>query len=141
MLFRSGNTVILCIDRSCVYTARFLTVCRCVADRGGSRLSELSNLLDELETELRELGYWSDMPPTPEALASKQPFAVDTLTLPEWLQWIYLQRLRALIEADLPLPTGAQVGPYAEEALKSDKRPTQKLLVIIDRIDGCLGKP
>lgn len=104
-------------------------------------MSELSTLLDELEAELREQGFWSDVPPTAEALASKQPFAVDTLSLPEWLQWIYLQRLRALIEADLPLPTGAKVNPYAEEALKSDKRPTQNLLVIIDRIDGYLGKP
>ncbi len=104
-------------------------------------MSELSTLLDELEAELREQGFWSDVPPTPEALASKQPFAVDTLTLPEWLQWIYLQRLRALIEAGLPLPTGAQVKPYAEEALKFDERPTQNLLVIIDRIDGFLGKP
>lgn len=104
-------------------------------------MSELSTLLDELEAEMREQGFWSDVPPTAEALASEQPFAVDTLSLPEWLQWIYLQRLRALIEADLPLPTGAQVKPYAEEALKSDKRPTQNLLVIIDRIDGYLGKP
>ena len=47
----------------------------------------------------------------------------------------------ALIEAELPLPTGAQVKPYAEEALKFEKRSTQQLLVIIDRIDGCLGKP
>ena len=104
-------------------------------------MSELSTLLDELEAELREQGFWSDVPPSPEALASAQPFAVDTLTLPEWLQWIYLQRLRALIEAELPLPTGAQVKPYADEALKFEKRSTQQLLVIIDRIDGCLGKP
>ena len=104
-------------------------------------MSELSTLLDELEAELREQGFWNDVPPSPEALASAQPFAVDTLTLPEWLQWIYLQRLRALIEADLPLPSGAQVRPYAEEALKFETRSTQQLLMIIDRIDGCLGKP
>ncbi|WP_245584138.1 YqcC family protein [Saccharospirillum impatiens] len=103
-------------------------------------MSELSYLLDELEVELREQGYWNDVPPTPEALASSQPFAVDTLSLPEWLQWIYLQRLRALIDAGLPLPTGAQVKPYAEEALKFEQRPTTPLLAIIDRIDRCLGK-
>jgi uncharacterized protein YqcC (DUF446 family) len=104
-------------------------------------LSELTQLLDELEAELRSQDFWSDVPPSPEALASDQPFAIDTLSLPEWLQWIYIQRLRALIDARLPLPIGASVRPYAEEALKHEKRPTGQLLLIIDRIDEYLGKP
>jgi uncharacterized protein YqcC (DUF446 family) len=108
---------------------------------GGRGLSELAQLLDDLEAELRAQDFWSDVPPSPEALASGQPFAVDTLSLPEWLQWIYIQRLRALIEARLPLPTGALVKPYAEEALKQEKRPTGQLLMLIDRIDDYLGKP
>jgi len=104
-------------------------------------LSELSELLDELEAELKALDFWSDMAPSPQALASEQPFSVDTLSLSEWLQWIYIQRLRALMEAGLPLPAGAHVKPYAEEALKQERQRTGQLLRIIDQIDEYLGKP
>lgn len=104
-------------------------------------MDKLTVLLNELEAELRALNLWSDIPPAPEKLASRQPFAVDTLTLPEWLQWIYLQRLRALVDANAPLPSGAGVKPYAEEYFARTDQPTDRLLGIIDRIDDCLGRP
>lgn len=104
-------------------------------------MRDLAPLLDELEAELRRLGLWRDLPPSPKALASSQPFAVDTLSLPQWLQWIYLQRLRALLEADAPLPRGALVRPYAEEYFSTSGEPAGDLIDIIDRIDATLGRP
>ncbi|MDB2448876.1 YqcC family protein, partial [bacterium] len=66
----------------------------------------------------------------------------DQLTLPQWLQWIYLQRLRALIEANQPLPCGALVTPYAEQYFDQVANvKAHQLLQIIDRIDAVLGRP
>lgn len=104
-------------------------------------MDDLTSLLNELEAELRALDLWSDIPPSAEELASEQPFAVDTLTLPQWLQWIYLQRLRALVDAGAPLPQGAEVKPYAEEYFADSRLPGGGLIDIIDRIDGYLGRP
>lgn len=104
-------------------------------------MSTLHALLNELEDELRRLEYWSDVPPSPRAMASQEPFAVDTLSLPEWLQWIYLQRLRAILEADADLPTGALVKPYAEEYFAANPGAAGELIRIIDRIDLYLGRP
>lgn len=104
-------------------------------------MDKLTLLLNELETELRALNLWNDIPPAPEKLASQQPFAVDTLTFPEWLQWIYLKRLRALVDANAALPKGAEVKPYAEENFARTGQPADRLLVIIDHIDECLGRP
>lgn len=104
-------------------------------------MSDLNALLNELERELRALDLWNDVPPSPDALASNQPFAIDTLSLPEWLQWVYLQRLRALLEADAVLPSGAEVKPYAEEYFTGSGLPARRLIDIIDRIDNCLGRP
>lgn len=104
-------------------------------------MNDLHALLNELESELRRLDYWSDVPPSAHAMASQQPFAVDTLSLPEWLQWVYLQRLRALLEAQSDLPTGALVKPYAEEYFAANRGPVGELLRIIDQIDACLGRP
>lgn len=105
-------------------------------------MAQLATLLDQLETELRRLNLWSDVPPSPEALASTAPFAVDQLTLPQWLQWIYIQRLRALLDANKALPHGALVKPYADQYF--DQQPqmrAQALLELIDRIDAHLGRP
>ncbi len=44
--------------------------------------TEVAELLIDIESELRKLGLWSQIPPTEQALASDQPFCVDTLTLP-----------------------------------------------------------
>lgn len=104
-------------------------------------MSTLNALLNELEDELRRLEYWSDVPPSAQAMASQEPFAVDTLSLPEWLQWIYLQRLRALLEANAELPTGALVKPYAEEYFAANRGTAGELIRIIDRIDAYLGRP
>jgi len=105
-------------------------------------VAQIATLLDNLETELRRLNLWSDVPPSPEALASTAPFAIDTLSLPQWLQWIYIQRLRALIEAGKALPCGALVKPYAEQYFDQQRDlPAHHLLHTIDRLDDALSMP
>ncbi|MEJ2064035.1 MAG: YqcC family protein [Reinekea sp.] len=69
---------------------------------------------------------------------STEPFSIDTLSFLEWLQWIYIARLRALIEAGNPLPGGAQVLPYAEESLKASAISVPGLLALIGELDKAL---
>jgi uncharacterized protein YqcC (DUF446 family) len=57
-------------------------------------------LLIDIEAELRQLGLWDKLPPSQEALASDQPFSIDTLTLPQWLQFIFLPTIYQLLEMD-----------------------------------------
>lgn len=105
-------------------------------------MAQIATLLDNLEAELRRLNLWSDMPPSPEALASSAPFAIDKLSLPQWLQWIYIQRLRALLEADRALPCGALVKPYADQYFDQQPNlPAHQLVHIIHRLDTELAQP
>lgn len=99
----------------------------------------LASQLDELQHELEKAGYWQSVPPSAEKMMSTLPFSVDTLSFLEWLQWVYIARLRALIEAKAALPKGAQVFPYAEEALKEQIKPLKTVLLIISRIDRMLA--
>ena len=48
---------------------------------------------------------WQLQPPPASAFESQQPFALDTMEATEWLQWIFIPRMSALIEAEAPLPT------------------------------------
>ncbi|WP_066966118.1 YqcC family protein [Microbulbifer sp. Q7] len=76
---------------------------------------DIATLLLELEAELRSLELWEAEPPAPEALASTQPFCVDTLTLPQWLQFVFLPRMSQMVELEHPLPQKCGIAPMAEE--------------------------
>ncbi|MEC6816364.1 YqcC family protein [Photobacterium toruni] len=76
-------------------------------------------LLTQLENTLRQYHYWETIVPEPQALASIEPFAIDTLDCHQWLQWIFIPKLRYLVVQRLPLPTQFAISPYVEEAMKN----------------------
>ncbi|KDM90176.1 YqcC family protein [Photobacterium galatheae] len=97
-----------------------------------------ARLLMALEQQLRAHGLWQDESPDEDALASTLPFAVDTLSCAEWLQWIFLPRMHHLVAERLPLPTQFSIYPYAEEAAKLTPALVGVLPVISD-LDHWLG--
>ena len=80
-----------------------------------ARLPALADQLLLIERELRVLGMWSSEAPSAEALASQQPFCVDTLDFEAWLQWLFLPRMKQLLEMAGPLPAASGIRPMAEE--------------------------
>lgn len=80
---------------------------------------EVADQLLQLEMELRRQNLWQAEPPAPEALASTEPFCVDTLSLPQWLQFIFLPRMSQLIELEQPLPRQCGIAPIAEEFFRN----------------------
>jgi uncharacterized protein YqcC (DUF446 family) len=69
------------------------------------------------------------------ALSSIEPFCVDTLTLPQWLQFIFIPRLRSLMAEGQALPERCEVLPMAEEYFKVltlDSAPVRKAISLID---------
>ena len=96
-------------------------------------------LLTAMEQELKALKLWEGLPPSPEAMASTTPFCMDTLRLSQWLQWIFIPRMRAIIDHGAPLPVGANMKPYAEEAFAVDRVQSAKLLDIIGQFDQLMS--
>lgn len=80
------------------------------------RLPALADQLLLIERELRRLGWWSSAAPALERLSSVEPFCVDTLAFEEWLQWVFLPRMKQIIERQAPLPTSCAILPMAEVA-------------------------
>ena len=103
------------------------------------KTEQVASLLGELEQTMKVKGLWSGMPPSPEAMSSQLPFCVDTMTFSEWLQWIYINRMRAMIEHGAELPKGGSLFPYAEEAFKAMGTDATVLLEIISRLDKVLA--
>ena len=76
--------------------------------------TEIAAVLIDIEAQLRQLDLWDRVPPSAEALSSDQPFCVDTLSLPQWLQFIFLPTLYLMLEEDQPLPSRCGITPMAE---------------------------
>nr|WP_159063758.1 tRNA pseudouridine(65) synthase TruC [Thaumasiovibrio occultus] len=90
--------------------------------------------LDELNRQLEIQGFWQTSAPSEEKLQSTLPFAVDTLTPTEWLQWIFLPRMQALLaqeDADIP---AFSIAPYFEEALKGQAQ-AAPIIAVCQRLD------
>ncbi|MFV8783586.1 YqcC family protein [Microbulbifer sp. SA54] len=101
---------------------------------------DIATLLLELEAELRLMQLWQDEKPTAEALASTEPFCVDTLTLPQWLQFVFLPRMSQLVEAELPLPGECGIAPMAEEFFRGSALPFAGLVAKLGEIDQRLAR-
>ena len=102
--------------------------------------TDAASLLIDLESELRQLGRWGSSPPEASAFASSQPFAIDTMDFHQWLQFVFLPRMYALIEARQPLPDKCAIAPMAEEYFSQGKLPVTKLLDTLRSIDELLSQ-
>ena len=74
-----------------------------------ARFPAIAEQLLLIERELRVQGWWDEVPPSAEALSSVEPFSVDTLDFHQWLQWIFLVRMKQILEQDLPLPNASGI--------------------------------
>lgn len=99
--------------------------------------SELSQLIEKIETEMSAIGIWREESPSAKALASSMPFCYDTLEFGEWLQWVFLLRMKQLIDQEMPLPGKCDIAPMAEVWLKERKlaQKAEGLLLIIREFD------
>jgi uncharacterized protein YqcC (DUF446 family) len=102
--------------------------------------TEVAEVLIDIEAQLRQLGLWHKARPTAAALASDLPFCVDTLTLPQWLQFVFLPTLYALLEAGETLPGRCGIAPMAEEYFRGTGLASGALLAALVRIDELLSE-
>ena len=99
----------------------------------------LSALLMDLEAQLRNLNLWQLQRPSEDALASEQPFCVDTLTFPQWLQFIFVERMQVMIAQQLVLPSACQIAPMGEEYFKTADYAVSDILQCLLAIDQLLS--
>ena len=101
--------------------------------------TEVAELLIDIEGELRTLGQWARIPPTDKALSSDQPFCIDTLTLPQWLQYIFLPSLYKILQDKQDLPGRCGVAPMAQEYFKGSDLCTDTLVDTLTQLDSLLS--
>ena len=102
---------------------------------------DVASLLIDIEALLRQLGHWQSEQPAPQALASREPFCIDTLTFPQWLQFVFLPRMHELVEQQQALPQSCAIAPMAAEYFKgkSKNTDTNQLLATLMSLDKLLS--
>ena len=100
--------------------------------------NRIADVLLEVEASLRIHGKWDEDKPDANALNSQIPFCMDTLSFEQWLQWIFLPRMKDTIEETKPLPAKSGIFEYAEECLHKNDPSTTNLLKLLKRFDDLI---
>lgn len=99
----------------------------------------VKSLLLQLEAELKQQQLWRARPPGNAQMASTMPFCCDTMLLEQWLQFIFIPRLGALVNAGHALPANVSVLPYAQQVFIAQGVRLLPLLQLIEQIDSTLS--
>ncbi|EKE74057.1 YqcC family protein [Gallaecimonas xiamenensis] len=95
-------------------------------------------LMGQIEMEMRLHRLWADTAPSDQALASVEPFAVDTLSFEQWVQFIYLPKLKVMLTLG-QAPSNVCVCPMAEESWRHHGERLNPLLDLVADLDELLS--
>ena len=99
----------------------------------------LAELLLDVEQHLRDAGLWQSEPPAEGYLTSEQPFALDHLSLVQWLQFVFIPRLQGLLASGESLPDGCAIAPMAEEYCRQMGIQAASLIASLRLIDVAIS--
>ncbi len=102
-------------------------------------IGQVADSLLQIEMELRQLGMWEAERPSPEAFQSTQPFCIDTLEFTQWLQFVFVERMKVIIEQGHPLPAVSGMAPMAEEYFRPRPESGKGLIQALEEIDQLLS--
>jgi uncharacterized protein YqcC (DUF446 family) len=88
--------------------------------------------VDQIEAELRRIGMWQEAPLPDEAYEFNQAFAMDTMAFSQWLQFVFLPRVRSLIEEGGDFPAGSEVAVQAVREFDGHPDAGQLLTLLSD---------
>lgn len=74
---------------------------------------EVAQAIARVEAELRRIGYWRNEPLPPEMYQFTQAFAMDTMPFAYWLQFIFIPRVKSIVEEKGAFPAASMVATQA----------------------------
>lgn len=103
-------------------------------------LDRVTDGLLQIEIELRELDAWEFESPPEEAFESTRPFCLDTMEFTQWLQFVFLDRMKNLVEAGHRLPSVSGMAPMAEEHFRGCEESGRNLIRALEEMDRLLSR-
>ena len=100
-----------------------------------STYQPLQTALLELEASMKAADLWRMPTPDADAFASQQPFCIDTMSLPQWVRFVFIARLNALMDARAAMPAKCEVAPAVAAYLQQEKTPAHHQLLIVRAVE------
>jgi uncharacterized protein YqcC (DUF446 family) len=88
----------------------------------------------EIEQEMKRIGYWQSEPLRPEQYEFRSAFAMDTMAFSQWLQFIFIPRVKNMVETGEKFPPDSQNGAQAVREFDGDDR-AQELVDLLSEFD------
>lgn len=101
--------------------------------------SEVEFKLSAIEAEMKRIGYWSFKSLPDEAYDFQKAFAMDTMAFSQWLQFIFIPRVRSIIEQKGDFPSESMVGLQAARDFEGDGNASE-LVTMLSEFDGLFRK-
>lgn len=100
-----------------------------------STYQPLQTALLELEASMKAADLWRMPTPDVDAFASQQPFCIDTMSLPQWIRFVFVARLNALIDAQAAMPAKCEIAPAVAAYLQQQKVPAHHQLLVVRAVE------
>ena len=111
------------------------------SDRLPEPYSRVADIILALESALREQELWDEVVPPRESLQSVHPFCVDTLSFTQWLQFVFIERVKLIIEQQAPLPASSEIVPMAQQWFAQSAYAGNKIIHILGNFDELVDRP
>ncbi len=87
----------------------------------GKLYAHVARSIDEIEAEIKRTGYWSSEPLPEAAYQFQAAFAMDTMTFVQWLQFVFIPRVRDILATQGTFPSQSMVGVQAMREFDGDE--------------------
>jgi uncharacterized protein YqcC (DUF446 family) len=99
--------------------------------------AQVAVMIDRIEAEMRAIELWQHEPLEPSRYAFNQAFAMDTMAFSQWLQFVFIPRVREIISAHGSFPSQSMVA--AQAAREYDGlQDASKLLSLLSQFDALI---
>ncbi len=103
----------------------------------------VASKLAEIEAEMKRVGLWQSEPMAAEKYEFNQAFAMDTMTFTQWLQFVFIPRVKEIISAGGEFPRKSEVGAQAFREFvaypSAGEVETEQLLELLNGFDAMFG--
>jgi uncharacterized protein YqcC (DUF446 family) len=98
---------------------------------------KVARYADEIEAEMRRIGMWQSAALRPGQMKFEQAFAMDTMTFEQWLQFVFLPRVRESVASN-DFPATSEVGAQAAREFDGNLE-AGRLVTLLSEFDGLFG--
>ena len=98
------------------------------------RFDRIAESIAGIESEMKRIGYWSVNPLPDQAYEFSAAFAMDTMSFTQWLQFVFIPRVRQVLEERGSFPGESMVGVQAAREFDGDEK-ADRLVRLLSKFD------